>query len=55
MIRAVNEGVPVTISRPVSPASLALQRLAQTLLGAAPAVSSDAASDKRRRGLFGRR
>ena len=55
MIRAVNEGVPVTISRPSSPASMALQRLAQTLLGAAPPVSSDDATDRRRRGLFSRR
>lgn len=54
MIRAVNEGVPVTVSRPASPASLALQRLAHTLLGAAPVSSSDLAPDRRRRGLFRR-
>lgn len=54
MIRAVNEGVPVTVSRPASPASIALQRLAQTLLGAAPVPSVDAPSDRRRKGLFRR-
>ena len=55
MIRAVNEGVPVTISRPASPASLALGQLAQVLLGAAPASTTDTSADKRRKGLFGRR
>jgi Flp pilus assembly CpaE family ATPase len=55
MIRAVNEGVPVTISRPASPASMALGQLAQTLLGAAPAPSANSSTDKRRKGLFGRR
>jgi pilus assembly protein CpaE len=54
MIRAVNEGVPVTVSRPASPASLALQRLAQTLLGTAPIGEADATTERKRRGLFRR-
>lgn len=53
MIRAVNEGVPVTVSRPGSPASLALQRLSQTLLGATP-VRAEESADKRRRSIFRR-
>jgi pilus assembly protein CpaE len=55
MIRAVNEGVPVTVSRPASPASLALGQLAQTLLGAPPPSATDASADKRRKGMFRRR
>ena len=54
MIRAVNEGVPVTVSRPASPASLALQRLAQTLMGTAPIGEAAATTERKRRGLFRR-
>lgn len=54
MIRAVNEGVPVTVSRPASPASLALQRLAQTLMGTAPIGEADATTERKRRGIFRR-
>lgn len=55
MIRAVNEGVPVTVSRPASPASLALGRLAQVLLGSAPIGESDPTADRKRRGGLFRR
>jgi pilus assembly protein CpaE len=33
MIRAVNEGVPVVLSRPTSPAALALRQLVQAIIG----------------------
>ena len=33
MIRAVNEGVPLVIGHPASPAAAALRRMAQTMLG----------------------
>jgi len=33
MIRAVNEGVPVVVSRPASPVSLAIRQLAQAIIG----------------------
>jgi pilus assembly protein CpaE len=33
MMRAVNEGVPIVIGRPASPASVALRRLAQATMG----------------------
>jgi pilus assembly protein CpaE len=52
MIRAVNEGVPLVISRPTSPASLALRRIAHAVLGAE--VAPAPAREERRR-IFGRR
>ena len=54
MIRAVNEGVPVVSSRPGSPVALALQKLAQAIVGidTEPAVAHATA---RRGTLFGRR
>jgi len=33
MIRSVNEGVPLVIGRPASPAAAALRRVAQTVIG----------------------
>lgn len=55
MIRAANEGVPVVLSRPTSPAAQSLQRLAQTILGIDTGAPADAAKHEGRRGLFGRR
>jgi pilus assembly protein CpaE len=53
MIRSVNEGIPLVISRPASPATLALHRVAQAVMGVERV--DQAASAKRRRGLFRRR
>jgi len=53
MIRAVNEGVPVVSGRPGSPVALALQKVAQSIVGIrneAPEAEAPA-----RRGLFSRR
>jgi pilus assembly protein CpaE len=52
IIRSVNEGVPLVISRPAAPAAAAMRRLAQAVIGidAAPAPSK-----KDRRRIFGRR
>jgi pilus assembly protein CpaE len=51
MIRAVNEGVPLVVSHPTSPAAIALRRIAHALLGVETApVPAD-----ERRGMFGRR
>jgi pilus assembly protein CpaE len=56
MIRAVNEGVPVVSSRPGSPVTQAMHRLAQALVGIQNEVEPTAASQAtKRRGLFGRR
>ena len=53
MIRSVNEGVPLVMSRPASPAALALRRIAQAVIG----IDQQAPVAKRqeRRKLFGRR
>lgn len=54
MIRAVNEGVPLVVSRPASPAALALREVAQAVIG----IERRAAAPVRprgRRGLFRRR
>jgi pilus assembly protein CpaE len=53
MIRAVNEGVPVVIGRPGSPASAALQRVAQAVVGI-PTEPTGPAEGQKRRGLFRR-
>ena len=53
MIRSVNEGVPVVVSRPTSPASAALRRVAQTIIGVEAAQPTRARPE--RRGLFRRR
>lgn len=54
MIRAVNEGVPVVTSRPGSPVTLALQKVAQAIAGI-ETVPSGPPPRERRGGLFGRR
>jgi pilus assembly protein CpaE len=52
MIRAVNEGVPVVSSHAGSPVALALQKVAQAVIG----IQTEApAAAQPRRGLFGRR
>ena len=56
MIRAVNEGVPVVISRPGSPVALAMRELAQAVVGIQNETeSTDRKQAAKRRGLFGRR
>lgn len=54
MIRSVNEGVPLVIGRPASPATAAMRRVAQAVIGI---DHQPAASPKKqeRRSLFGRR
>ena len=54
MIRSVNEGVPLVIGRPASPATIAMRRVAQAVIGI---EQHQAAPTKppARRGLFGRR
>lgn len=59
MIRAANEGVPLVLSRPTSPATVALQRLTQTILGIETGAPSHGSrkghKHESRRGIFGRR
>lgn len=55
MIRAVNEGVPVVTSRPATPVTLAMHRLAQAVVGIPNEAKSSASSPAKRRKLFGRR
>jgi pilus assembly protein CpaE len=55
MIRAVNEGVPLVISRPASPASAALRTVAQNILGISAHPASTGATPQRKGFLFGRR
>jgi pilus assembly protein CpaE len=61
MIRAVNEGVPVVVSRPGSAVALALQKVAHAIAGIEPeteaAVTKGRKDRRERRGgiLFGRR
>lgn len=52
MIRSVNEGVPLVISRPTSPAALAMHRIAQAVIGIEPTALPHT---RERRGIFGRR
>jgi pilus assembly protein CpaE len=52
MIRSVNEGVPLVIGRPSAPATLALRRVAQAVIGIEEAQPSS--GKKARRGLFRR-
>jgi pilus assembly protein CpaE len=55
MIRSVNEGTPIVLSRPSSPAGLALQRLAAALVGAELRTSEPRPKPaKERRPLFSR-
>ena len=53
MIRSVNEGVPIAMSHPTSPAAGAMRRVAQAIIG----IEQMALPDRppQRRGLFGRR
>ncbi len=55
MIRAVNEGVPLVIARPTSPAALAMRQVAQAVIGIQP-MEASAKSTRRssRRGIFRR-
>jgi pilus assembly protein CpaE len=53
MIRSVNEGVPLVIGRPASPATIAIRRVAQAVIGIDQQPTPD--SGRQRRGLFGRR
>jgi MinD-like ATPase involved in chromosome partitioning or flagellar assembly len=53
MIRAVNEGTPIVLSKPSSPVGLAIQRLATALIGAE--LRSTSRPKKERRPLFSRR
>jgi pilus assembly protein CpaE len=56
MIRAVNEGVPVVVGRPGSTVSIALQRLAQAVIGIPNEVEAGRTAAPQRKGiLFGRR
>lgn len=52
MIRSVNEGVPLVIGRPSSPAALALRRVAEAVIGIEEPATSES---NRRRRLFRRR
>jgi pilus assembly protein CpaE len=53
MIRAVNEGVPLVLGRPGSPAAMAIHRVAQAVVGI-PTETASAAEGAKRRGLFRR-
>jgi pilus assembly protein CpaE len=55
MVRAVNEGVPVVSSRPGSPVALAMQKLAQAIVGIQTEPAEAAHASQRRGMLFGRR
>jgi pilus assembly protein CpaE len=54
MIRSVNEGVPVVIGRPASPATVALRRVAQAVIGIEQQQATPPKKAERRR-LFSRR
>jgi len=54
MVRAVNEGVPLVISRPTSPAAAALRQVAQTVMGIDSRPPTPV-KPERRGVLFGRR
>ena len=54
MIRSVNEGVPLVIGRPASPATLAMRRVAQAVIGIEQQQAAPAKKPQRRR-MFGRR
>jgi len=53
IIRSVNEGVPLVITRPASAAAAAMRRLAQAVIGIE--ARAPAATKKERRSIFGRR
>ena len=52
MIRSVNEGVPLVMSRPSAPAALAMRRLAQAVIGI---EQPEVATKQERRRIFRRR
>jgi pilus assembly protein CpaE len=52
MIRSVNEGVPLVVGRPASPASVAMRRVAQVVIGI---EQQTVARKPERKGLFSRR
>ena len=52
MIRSVNEGVPLVMSRPSTPTALAMRRLAQAVIGI---EQPQAVTKQERRRIFGRR
>jgi pilus assembly protein CpaE len=54
MIRSVNEGSPIVLSRPSSPAGLAIQRLAAALVGAELRSGGRPKPPRERRPLFSR-
>jgi len=54
MIRSVNEGVPLVIGRPASPATVALRRVAQAVIGIEQQQAAPA-KKQARRSLFKRR
>jgi pilus assembly protein CpaE len=54
MIRSVNEGSPIVLSRPSSPAGLAIQRLAAALVGAELRSVGRSKPPRERRPLFSR-
>lgn len=55
MIRAVNEGVPLVTSRPLSPASAALRTVAQSVMGIDSRPPAESSHPERRGFIFGRR
>ena len=52
IIRSVNEGVPLVMSRPSSPAAIAMRRIAQAVIGI---EQPEVATKPERRRIFGRR
>ena len=54
MIRSVNEGAPIVLSRPSSPAGLAIQRLTAALVGAELRSVPRSKPPRERRALFSR-
>jgi pilus assembly protein CpaE len=52
MIRSVNEGVPLVIGRPAAPASLAMRRIAQAVIGI---EQPQMPAKRQKRRMFGRR
>ena len=54
MMRSVNEGVPLVISRPASPAAIALRRVAQATIGIEAASAPASGRKTQRRKLFRR-
>ncbi len=54
MIRSVNEGSPIVLSKPSSPVGMAIQRLTAALVGAELRSASRPAKERPRRALFSR-